>query len=91
MCGTVGGGRSDTWEEEGMLRDRWAFDYEAGCLSGAAGKKKAHHRERVKFWEDAKDKVMAEVRESGIEVSESMAASYSNSARQMGPQVMVRS
>jgi hypothetical protein len=73
------------------LRDKWEFKYTARKLAEAARRKLQHHRERLKFWEDAKAKVMTEVRETGIEVSESVAgASYSNSTRTHGPQVMVR-
>jgi hypothetical protein len=74
-----------------MLRNSWAFKFNAKKLVEAAKKKAEHHKARLKFWEGTKEKVMAEVRESGIEVSESAAgASYQNSTRGFGPQVMVR-
>lgn len=72
-----------------MLRDKWEFEFAASKLCDAAKAKMNHHSERLKFWEDAKAKVMAEVKESGIEVSESQAgSSYSNANRI--PEVMVR-
>ncbi len=73
-----------------MLRDEWGFEFSASKLAAAAADKKAHHEDRLKFWEKAKDDTMAEVRESGIEVSESLAANYSNKSSGHGPQVMVR-
>jgi hypothetical protein len=74
-----------------MQRNHWHFRFVAKDLAAAARKKAEHHRNRFKFWEDAKAKVMAEVKETGIEVSESEAgATYSNTGRGFGPQVMVR-
>ena len=72
-----------------MLRSQWKFTFDATDLAKAAAKKKTHHEERLKFWATAREKVMAEVRDTGIEVSESEAGqNYTNSYR--GPQVMVR-
>ncbi len=71
-----------------MLRENWEFEFSAAKLIEAAKKKKANHSERLKFWEGSKEKVMADVRESGIEVSESLATTHSN--RGVGPRVMVR-
>ena len=77
--------------ESQMLRDRWNFKFSTKKLAEAAARKRTHHKTRMKFWEDAKAKVLAEVKESGIEVSESEAgASYANTQRSFGPQVMVR-
>lgn len=74
-----------------MLRERWEFKFSAKRLAAAAARKRDHHRARLKFWEDAKRKVLDEVKESGIEVSESEAgASYANSSRAFAPQVLVR-
>lgn len=74
-----------------MLRDKWEFKFTAKKLADGATKKFRHHRERVLFWQDAKAKVMAEVKESGIEVTESAACNNtSNYTRGMTPQVMVR-
>lgn len=74
-----------------MQRDHWQFTFTAKKVADGAAAKRRHHQERLKFWEEAKAKVMAEVKESGIEVSESEAgAAYSNRSRGYGPQVMVR-
>lgn len=72
-----------------MLRDKWDFEFTASKLAEAATSKKSFHELRLKFWEEAKAKVMAEVKESGIEVSESEAGTSYSSVR-VGPQVMVR-
>lgn len=72
-----------------MQRSQWLFQYSSKDLAKAALAKVEHHRRRLKFWEEAKAKVMAEVKESGIEVSESEAGgNYSNHRRE--PRVMVR-
>lgn len=72
-----------------MQRDQWAFMFTAEKVADGAAKKHKYHTERLKFWEDARAKVMADVRETGIEVSESEAGTnYSN--RYAPPQVMVR-
>ena len=73
-----------------MERNKWQFRYPCGELAEAAKKKRNTRIERLKWWEVQKEKVMAEVRASGIEVSESVAAAYSNTKALMGPQVMVR-
>lgn len=74
-----------------MLRNNWSFQFAASKLTVACEAKKTHHESRLKFWEGAKEKVMAEVKDTGIEISESEAGgSYSNRSSGMGPQVMVR-
>lgn len=74
-----------------MQRDKWQFEFTASKLAGAAKNKKLHHQERLKFWEEAKTKVMAEVKDTGIEVSESQAGgSYTHTNRFGEPTVLVR-
>jgi hypothetical protein len=73
-----------------MQRDKWSFEYSAIDLAKAAESKRGHHASRLKWWEEQKANVMTEVKETGIEVSESVADQYSNSTRGYGPQVMVR-
>ena len=76
-----------------MKRDEWEFEYTATEIADGAAAQKEHRLSRVAAWTEAKAKVMAEVKESGIEVSESLAAdmkSYSNATTGYGPQVMVR-
>lgn len=74
-------------------RQEWEFEYTASKLADGARKQRDHRLSRIEAWKEAKDKVMAEVRESGIEISESAAAdmkAYTNTTQSYGPQVMVR-
>ncbi len=74
-----------------MLRDRWVFEYTANKLAEAATRKREWHKGRTEFWKAAKDKVMGEVKESGIEVSESAGGgNYTSNSLRNAPQVMVR-
>ena len=73
-----------------MSRADWSFEYTAARLAEAATAKRNHHQDRLRWWEDQREKVMAEVRESGLEVSESLTMLYSGTAPGRGPQVMVR-
>lgn len=58
-----------------MKRSEWEFEYSSHQLIESANKQKVFRLSRVAWWSDAKEKVMAEVRESGLEVSESIANS----------------
>lgn len=72
-----------------MNRDEWKFEYTASHLADAANKKKSTHTEKQRWWEDKKAEVMAKVRESGIEIRDSVAASYSSTKGGYGPQIEV--
>lgn len=72
-------------------RDEWEFEYTAAKLADGALKQKEFRAGRIAWWTNAKQKLMTEVKESGIEVSESVGASLSNyTTAHQGPQVMVR-
>lgn len=71
-------------------RAEWEFEYTASKLAEGAAKQKEFRIGRVEWWTEAKAMVMAEVKESGLEVSESVAAGISNYTQMAGPQVMVR-
>lgn len=74
-------------------RAEWEFEYTASKLAEGAAAQKEFRLGRVAWWTEAKAKVMAEVKDAGIEVTESVAASISNYATttQMdGPQIRVR-
>lgn len=78
-----------------MLREDWEFEYTASKIAEGAAAQKKHRESRVAAWAEAKAKVMAEIRESGVEVSESLAAdmkSYGNlsNTHGYGPQVTVK-
>ena len=72
-----------------MQRNEWSFEYTASKLAEAAQIKREHHRQRFNWWNKQKDAVMVEVKDSGLEVSESLAMSHSSANPRMGPQVMV--
>jgi len=73
-----------------MRRHEWQFQFQAGKLAEAAAKKRIHHTQRFDFWTEAKAKVMAEVRETGIDVLESQAGTNYTSNKGYGPQVTVK-
>lgn len=76
------------------IRDEWKFTYTAAQLADGAERQKAHRLSRVAWWTDAKAKVMAEVKESGLEVNESVAAqaglAYSTTTQAMKPTLSIR-
>lgn len=72
-----------------MKRDEWIFDFPATKLAAAAKAKLDHHDERLKFWQAAKEKTLAEIKEKGITVSDSQSDSSSNIQRGYHAQIMV--
>jgi histidinol-phosphate/aromatic aminotransferase/cobyric acid decarboxylase-like protein len=75
-------------------RDEWEFEYTASKLAEGAQAQKEYRLSRVKVWTEAKAKLMAEVKESGLEVTESVAAAmgstYANVRGAGGPTINVR-
>src|ERR1035437_2749524 len=69
-------------------RDNWKFVYNIDDIKKAALVKQSWHNERFKFWEAKNKDVMDVIRSEGLEISESVAAGYSNSGR--NAQVLVR-
>ena len=65
---------------EKMNRKDWEFEYTAKQLANAAALKRDHRQSRVEWWEKQKEAVMLEVKESGLEIQESMANSYTSNA-----------
>lgn len=72
-----------------MKRDEWEFEYTASKLAEAAKAKQAIHVGKQNWWEGKKAEVMAKVKEFGIEVRDSVAASYSNTKGNFGPQIEI--
>jgi histidinol-phosphate/aromatic aminotransferase/cobyric acid decarboxylase-like protein len=73
-------------------REGWEFEYTASKVAEGAVRQRQFRLAKVLWWKEAKAKVMAEIKESGIEVSESVADQISNySTQAIGPRVMVRS
>lgn len=72
-----------------MKRDEWVFTYTASKLAEAAASKREAHQKKFMWWEDKKKEVMKQVAESGIEVQDSVASSYSNVKGGFGPQIKI--
>lgn len=72
-----------------MKRNDWTFEYTASKLAEAAAKKRDSHTKKLKWWEDKKAETMKRVAEAGIEVQDSVAASYSNTKGWAGPQIKI--
>lgn len=68
-----------------MLRLEWKFTRLGGELAEAAQRQLDRRRERLEYWREKKGEVMAKIRESGIDINESMAAQIQNySSTQFG-------
>lgn len=72
-----------------MKRDEWKFEYTASKLSQAAEAKRDKHKIKLQWWTDKKIEVMKKVAETGIEVQDSVAATYSNTKGGFGPQIVI--
>ncbi len=72
-----------------MKRNDWKFTYTASTLATAAIKKRDTHQAKLQWWEGKKSEVMAKVADGGIEVQDSVAASYSNTKGNFGPQIRI--
>lgn len=71
-------------------RDEWEFEYTAAKLAEGAEAQKKFRLGKVAWWTEAKEKVMAEVKDAGIEVTESVGAGISNYTQMNSPQIRVR-
>ena len=76
-------------DQSNMNRDKWEFEYTAKVLADAAASKCAYRLSRIKWWEGEKAKLMVEVKESGLEISEDLAQSYTSNAGN-APQLKVK-
>lgn len=74
----------------GGLRNEWEFFYSGEALEKAAFLQMQKRQSRVDWWKEKQKELMDQVREGGIEISESMAANYSNTQGLKGPQVVVK-
>jgi hypothetical protein len=74
-----------------MKRNDWLFTYTASKLAEAALAKRDKHAKKLQWWEDKKGDTIKKVADSGIEVQDSMAASYSNVKGAFGPQIRIDS
>lgn len=77
-------------------RESWEFDYLGSALLEGAKNKKTFREERLAWWKDQKTKLMQEIKDSGLEVQESIASLYTtgsnnvNALRNGGAQIVVR-
>lgn len=74
-------------------RNEWQFEYTASALAEGARSQLRYRELRVISWLASKDEVMAEIRRSGLDVVETVAAgmaNYTKSSTDYGPQVRVR-
>lgn len=72
------------------LRSQWVFSYKRGAVGAGAKLKETHHKERLAFWVKTQRKLMDEIKETGLEIIESQAASYSITDVAHGPQIVIR-
>ncbi len=69
-------------------REYWTFDYDVHTVAEGAKIKLLYHTARLKWWEDKKKEIMETIKKEGLEIDESVAKGYSNSARDT--QVLIR-
>lgn len=74
-----------------MKRNEWSFEYTAATLADAAEAKRAHHQDRLQWWEVKKVEVTKSVGDRGIEVHDSVASGYSNTATGIMPMIQIDS
>lgn len=72
-----------------MNRDEWEFEYSASKMAEAAEIKRNTHQKKLEWWENKKKEVMQQVRDTGIEIRDSVAAGYSNKSGNYGPQIEI--
>lgn len=61
-----------------MQRNEWKFDYTARNLAAAARERLEFHQERLAFWKQKRDEVLAQIRSEGVEVDEKILLGYRN-------------
>lgn len=73
------------------MRHDWKFNYKVSTvLEGGAQSKVVFHQGRLDFWLSKKAEVMTRIKESGIDIKESLAgAEYSNIARGYEARVVI--
>lgn len=74
---------------ETTLRNSWEFEYTAKRVAEAATSKRDIHTKKRTWWEEKKAEALAKIKESGVEITESLAASYSNTKAGFGPEVTI--
>lgn len=72
------------------MRQDWKFTYKAQDVAEAAAAKRDHHVARESWWSDQQNQVLRDVRDKGIEIDESIARLYANSAAMHGARITVK-
>ena len=67
-----------------MKRKEWGFKYFAKHLSEAAALKRDHHKDRLEWWKAKQTEVVADIREKGLEVTDSISSEYLTSSSLVG-------
>lgn len=70
-------------------RDWWTFDYTAARLAESAILKRDAHAKKLEWWEKKKKEIIQKVAETGIDIQDSVAANYSNTKGNFGPQIVI--
>src|SRR6267142_1284043 len=94
-------GSGENQKETIMLRSKWEFEYTAKNLAIAAEAQKQFRASRAKVWEQKKEEVIAKIKDSGLNVHESIAASLNlannnvnalkySTQHMAGPQITIR-
>lgn len=74
-------------EQSTIKRNEWTFNYTTKQLEQATLQKVEFHSNKVNWWKSKQQETMQKVRDSGIEIKESLAEGYSN--RAFRPQIQV--
>lgn len=72
-----------------MKRDDWVFDYPVSELLAGAKTKQEIHQAKLTWWTEKQTEVMQNLRATGIDIKDSVAAGYSATMGMFGPQVVV--
>lgn len=72
-----------------MNRTEWEFEYTASRLATAANAKLEIHKRKLTWWEGKKSETMERIKATGIQVHDSVAASYSNTKGAFGPRIEI--
>lgn len=76
----------------GGKRDDWEFEYTARKLAVGATAQREFRLSRVQWWSAKKEEIMTKIRESGVQINESVAASMSymsNTTQAIQPTVSI--
>jgi len=61
-----------------ICRNSWVFNYTITEVKDAAIVKVAYHKNRLEYWKKQKDDKLVEIKESGIDINESLGLKMTN-------------